>query len=131
MVLKCADIGHLAAAPATHKRWAYQLEEEFFKQVQAHSAQPLLLYVYVWDKYHPFVKRCMGTRLAGCFKGNAGLAMLQLGMLMHEGQYLLTLLGQSRLGHAAVHRVCKLLCSDACVGCRGIRRGPWGCPSAP
>ena len=33
MVLKCADIGHLAADPVTHKRWAYQLEEEFFRQV--------------------------------------------------------------------------------------------------
>ena len=33
MVLKCADIGHLAAAPATHRRWAFQLEEEFFRQV--------------------------------------------------------------------------------------------------
>ena len=33
MVLKCADIGHLAAEPKTHKRWAYQLEEEFFRQV--------------------------------------------------------------------------------------------------
>lgn len=33
MVLKCADIGHLAATPKTHKRWAYQLEEEFFRQV--------------------------------------------------------------------------------------------------
>ncbi|DBA82086.1 TPA: hypothetical protein ACH3X1_016801 [Trebouxia sp. C0004] len=32
MVLKCADIGHLAADPKTHKRWAYQLEEEFFRQ---------------------------------------------------------------------------------------------------
>lgn len=33
MVLKCADIGHLAAAPKTHKRWAHKLEEEFFRQV--------------------------------------------------------------------------------------------------
>lgn len=33
MVVKCADIGHLAAAPRTHKRWATQLEEEFFRQV--------------------------------------------------------------------------------------------------
>ena len=33
MVLKCADIGHLAAAPRTHRRWAFQLEEEFFRQV--------------------------------------------------------------------------------------------------
>ena len=33
MILKCADIGHLAAAPKTHMRWAYQLEEEFFRQV--------------------------------------------------------------------------------------------------
>ena len=35
MVLKCADIGHLAAAPRTHRRWAFQLEEEFFRQVPA------------------------------------------------------------------------------------------------
>ena len=33
MLLKCADIGHLAADVSTHKRWAYQLEEEFFRQV--------------------------------------------------------------------------------------------------
>ena len=33
MVLKCADIGHLAADLRTHKRWAYLLEEEFFLQV--------------------------------------------------------------------------------------------------
>lgn len=33
LLLKCADIGHLAADVATHKRWAYQLEEEFFRQV--------------------------------------------------------------------------------------------------
>ena len=33
MLVKCADIGHLAAAPRTHKRWATQLEEEFFRQV--------------------------------------------------------------------------------------------------
>lgn len=32
MVLKCADIGHLAASPRTHSRWAYQLEEVFFRQ---------------------------------------------------------------------------------------------------
>ena len=47
MVLKCADIGHLAAGPKTHKRWAVQLEEEFFRQVirpppsfPAHPLQP-------------------------------------------------------------------------------------------
>ena len=33
MLLKCADIGHLAAEPETHKKWAYMLEEEFFQQV--------------------------------------------------------------------------------------------------
>jgi len=33
MVLKCADIGHLAVSPKTHKRWALLLEEEFFRQV--------------------------------------------------------------------------------------------------
>lgn len=34
VVLKCADIGHLAADLRTHKRWAYLLEEEFFRQVR-------------------------------------------------------------------------------------------------
>jgi len=34
MLLKCADIGHLAVDPKTHKRWAFQLEEEFFRQVR-------------------------------------------------------------------------------------------------
>lgn len=34
MLLKCADIGHLAAPSALHKRWAYQLEEEFFRQAR-------------------------------------------------------------------------------------------------
>jgi len=33
MVLKCADIGHLAVSPKTHNRWALLLEEEFFRQV--------------------------------------------------------------------------------------------------
>ena len=37
MMLKCADIGHLAADVATHKRWAYQLEEEFFRQVSHYN----------------------------------------------------------------------------------------------
>ncbi|DBB02838.1 TPA: hypothetical protein ACH3X1_013663 [Trebouxia sp. C0004] len=32
MVLKCAEIGHLATPPRTHRRWAFQLEEEFFQQ---------------------------------------------------------------------------------------------------
>ena len=32
-MLKCADIGHLAATPASHQRWAFQLEEELFRQV--------------------------------------------------------------------------------------------------
>ena len=34
MLIKCADIGHLAVSPKTHKRWALQLEEEFFRQVR-------------------------------------------------------------------------------------------------
>ena len=38
MVLKCADIGHLAAPAKTHKRWAFQLEEEFFRQVRTPNA---------------------------------------------------------------------------------------------
>ncbi len=38
MLLKCADIGHLAAAPANHRRWALYLEEEFFQQVIVHLA---------------------------------------------------------------------------------------------
>jgi len=43
MVLKCADIGHLAAPAKTHKRWAFQLEEEFFRQVRTPSAFLLFL----------------------------------------------------------------------------------------
>ncbi len=42
MVLKCADIGHLAADLSTHKRWAYQLEEEFFRQVSYPSSPACL-----------------------------------------------------------------------------------------
>lgn len=41
VVLKCADIGHLAAAPKVHKRWAVQLEEEFFRQVHLTSSKTL------------------------------------------------------------------------------------------
>ena len=44
MLLKCADIGHLAADQETHKRWAYQLEEEFFQQV---IYRPQLLSIFV------------------------------------------------------------------------------------
>lgn len=35
MVLKCADIGHLTVSPRTHRQWACQLEEEFFRQVSS------------------------------------------------------------------------------------------------
>lgn len=42
VVLKCADIGHLAAAPRVHKRWAVQLEEEFFRQVSLTSKPSLV-----------------------------------------------------------------------------------------
>lgn len=44
MLLKCADIGHLAAPPASHKRWALQLEEEFFQQVLPFNAPLSQLY---------------------------------------------------------------------------------------
>ena len=54
MVLKCADIGHLAADVATHKRWAYQLEEEFFRQVRMSDTALLplspLLFLSSFDK---------------------------------------------------------------------------------
>ena len=46
MVLKCADIGHLAVDPITHKRWAFQLEEEFFRQVH-HPFNPVCLSVTI------------------------------------------------------------------------------------
>lgn len=39
MALKCADLGHLAASPEVHKRWAHLLEEEFFLQV-SETASP-------------------------------------------------------------------------------------------
>ena len=34
MALKAADLGHLTAEWAVHKRWVDLLEEEFFSQVQ-------------------------------------------------------------------------------------------------
>lgn len=40
VMLKCADIGHLAAAPHVHRRWALLLEEEFFLQVLQPSRSP-------------------------------------------------------------------------------------------
>lgn len=53
MVLKCADIGHLAVDPKTHKQWAYQLEEEFFRQVlfvrTCHAEKPFLLNMLLTD----------------------------------------------------------------------------------
>jgi len=42
MVIKCADIGHLAADLDTHKRWSYKLEEEFFRQVSHSTFTPVL-----------------------------------------------------------------------------------------
>ena len=41
VALKCADIGHLAATQAVHRRWASLLEEEFYLQVGGRQ-QPLL-----------------------------------------------------------------------------------------
>ncbi|KAL3155900.1 putative 3',5'-cyclic phosphodiesterase pde-3 [Trebouxia sp. C0010 RCD-2024] len=41
MLVKCADIGHLAAAPRTHKRWATLLEDEFFIQGDKEKAAGL------------------------------------------------------------------------------------------
>ena len=46
MVLKCADIGHLAAGLKIHKRWAYQLEEEFFRQVSHHLGVVVMIGPY-------------------------------------------------------------------------------------
>ena len=44
MALKCADIGHLAAKPEVHKRWALLLEEEFFLQVHTlHQLSQVIL----------------------------------------------------------------------------------------
>lgn len=42
VALKCADIGHLAASPDVHNRWALLLEEEFFLQVSSslHNRTP-------------------------------------------------------------------------------------------
>ncbi|KAL3145886.1 putative 3',5'-cyclic phosphodiesterase pde-3 [Trebouxia sp. C0009 RCD-2024] len=41
MLVKCADIGHLAAAPRIHKRWATLLEDEFFIQGDKEKAAGL------------------------------------------------------------------------------------------
>ena len=51
MVLKCADIGHLAMDPVTHKRWAFQLEEEFYKQVSSLICSTLYVYACLFHHY--------------------------------------------------------------------------------
>ena len=64
MVLKCADIGHLAAAPKVHKRWAYQLEEEFFRQVSSsmpQARQPMHLLAGLHDVIYPFRASLLGA----------------------------------------------------------------------
>lgn len=35
MAIKCADVGHLAASREIHRKWAYLLEEELFRQGDA------------------------------------------------------------------------------------------------
>ena len=57
MILKCADIGHLAAAPRTHKRWAIQLEEEFFRQVSL-NAMLLCLHTATFLLWEPALYPC-------------------------------------------------------------------------
>ena len=52
MVLKCADIGHLAAAPQTHKRWTLLLEEEFYRQVHGVQCSAMLRYAMLCHLRH-------------------------------------------------------------------------------
>ena len=72
MMLKCADIGHLAAAPANHKRWAYQLEEEFFQQVVSFLRHLLLDSHYpCWrDSMFHLFRCCMGVQKVDCIACN-------------------------------------------------------------
>lgn len=71
VALKCADIGHLAAAPDVHRRWALLLEEEFFLQV-CNSASVL----------PSAVKQPVLTQRRGCTRtaGSHGQAAQQLAM---------------------------------------------------
>jgi len=57
MILKCADIGHLTAAPRTHKRWALQLEEEFFRQVSLNAMLPWL-HIATFGLWEPALYPC-------------------------------------------------------------------------
>lgn len=57
MVIKCADIGHLAVDPKTHKRWAYQLEEEFFRQVSM-CPKTCLLATHLCTEFPEFWQMC-------------------------------------------------------------------------
>ena len=68
MVLKCADIGHLAAATHTHKRWAGLLEEEFFRQVGS-----LLLSTYPLGALTELMQQEQHAVVAGSIDGPGGL----------------------------------------------------------
>ena len=82
MALKCADIGHLAASPHVHKRWALLLEEEFFLQVISNHLQR-----GAHDQ-----GRLKGTAVtqfpqAGTRKPADSIALAHAYVLMHEHHY--------------------------------------------
>lgn len=67
MMLKCADIGHLAAAPASHQRWAFQLEEEFFQQVSSCvGTKSLLPYCTLTSLQHRKAPYLIVAKLHSC-----------------------------------------------------------------
>ncbi|DBB01895.1 TPA: hypothetical protein ACH3X1_000492 [Trebouxia sp. C0004] len=107
MVIKCADIGHLAADHNTHKRWSYKLEEEFFRQGDKERALGLP------------ISPLMDRDQAG------GMTRSQMGFFSIVGiplfQALTDLFKDAQVGHLALlldsssaHETCTLRCDTKC-----------------
>ena len=75
MILKCADIGHLTAAPRTHKRWAIQLEEEFFRQASL-DAMHLWMHTAILSPWGPAMYPCDASAGVSDWVGSVGTETL-------------------------------------------------------
>jgi len=74
VALKCADIGHLAATPDVHKRWAYLLEEEFFLQVLLPAMNTICLTRLTVQDTQMLALTCAAWVLYGCCMYVPGLS---------------------------------------------------------
>ena len=74
VALKCADIGHLAATPDVHKRWAFLLEEEFFLQVLLPAHNTICVTQHTVQDTHNFTMPHAAWVLHGCCMYVPGLS---------------------------------------------------------